>query len=412
MTHPGVASPSAFRLPAPPAWVFHGVFFLPSLVMVGLSQSSMAAGLMLYFVGLCLYFAADEVLTGASKIHRRFLWRSILLAGTLLISVLMHAGPRLISASSFNASRFFGSYLVLALMLLAAAGFAHRVARLPEHTVSKWVTQALYFLVLNALLGLTGIQLFAKATIKPVGIFSEPSHLALILAPLLTYACATEARHHRLLLIFFFGWGLAIENLTTLVAVTLCFLVTLRLNWSILAVLVAVAVGVALVDVEYFVSRLIISSDSDNLSVLVLLQGWENALLMLRDTGGWGAGFQQFGFLNVAGDFSDRLALLGEDSLNLLDGGSTASKLVGEFGLFGVAALAIYVPLFLHTFFKLRRVRKVGGASGELLLIACLFTFAIELFARGVGYFSPTCFLALSAMIALACSARSNHANP
>jgi hypothetical protein len=43
-----------------PEGLFHLVLFMPSLVMVGLQQSSMAAGLVLYLVALCLYFFVEN----------------------------------------------------------------------------------------------------------------------------------------------------------------------------------------------------------------------------------------------------------------------------------------------------------------------------------------------------------------
>lgn len=383
-----------------PSLAIHAALFLPSLVMTAFSQSSMAVGLTLYLFALCLYFTVDGSFW-FWQIQEGVVPRNLALIVGLPVLVLAHAVVPLLNASLFNVERFFSSYLLLCCMVLAAWGFAYQVNRLNVKTMSRWVEQALWFLMINAMIGLTGVHLFPQMSSKPAGLFSEPSHLALVLAPLLIYACAIESRLHRLFLVFFLVWSLLIENLTTLSVVTLSFLVLFRFSLSRMILLFLLISGFVFTDLEYFTSRLVISSESENLSVLVLLQGWDLAMAMLDETSNWGGGFQQFGFIDVSGDITAKIALLSEDSLNLFDGGSTASKLVGEFGVFAFAGLVIYAVLFLWAFRKLRQVRVHPMQGGRLFLISCLFAFVIELFVRGVGYFSPGCFLALSATMGL-----------
>lgn len=387
-------------------YVFHAALFLPSFVMTAFGQSSMAVGLTLYMVVLCLYF------TGHSSFSFLQVLRSAVTGGLtliicILLFVLVHAAVPFFNSSLFDVERFFAGYLVLSLMAIATWVFAYNVTRVETVTVSRLVEQALWFLLINALLGLTELRLFPQMSSKPVGLFSEPSHLALVLAPLLVYACAMELRWHRLFIVFFFVWSLLIQNLTTLFVVILCFTVLFRFNPPRVLLLMLLSGGLVFTDLEYFTSRLLITRESENLSVLVLLQGWEIAKEMLNKTSNWGAGFQQFGFLNIFGDISSKIALLSEEDLNLLDGGSTASKLVGEFGVFAIAALGIYIVFFFWAFRQLRQARAHQIPGGRLFLISCLFAFIIELFIRGVGYFSPTCFLALSAVMGFANAPRS-----
>lgn len=378
----------------------HVVLFLPSLVMTAFSQSSMAVGLTLYLFALCLYFTVDGSFW-FWYIQDSLVLRNLALIVGLPFFVLAHAAVPLFSTSLFNVERFFLSYLLLCCMVLAAWGFAYQINRLNPKTMSRWVEQALWFLMINAIIGLTEVHLFPQMSSKPVGLFSEPSHLGLVLAPLLIYACAMESRTHRLFIVFFFVWSLLIQNITTLSVVALSFLVLFRFSLSRVTLLFLVVSGLFFTDLEYFTSRLAISSESENLSVLVLLQGWDIAMAMLNETSNWGGGLQQFGFIDVSGDITTKIALLSEDSLNLFDGGSTASKLVGEFGFFAFTGLFIYALLFLWAFRKLRQVRVQSIQGGSIFLISCLFAFVIELFVRGVGYFSPGCFLALSATMGL-----------
>lgn len=380
---------------------FHAALFLPSFVMTAFGQSSMAVGLTLYMVALCLYFA------GHSSFLFLQVYRSVVIGGLtlilcILLFVLVHAAIPFLNSSLFDVERFFSSYFVLFIMTMATWVFGYNVTRADTVTVSRLVGQALWFLLINALLGLTELRLFPQMSSKPVGLFSEPSHLALVLAPLLVYACAIELRWHRLFIVFFFVWSLLIQNLTTLSVVILCFTVMFRFNAPRVLLLILLGGGLVLSELEYFTSRLLITSESENLSVLVLLQGWEIAKEMLDGTSYWGAGFQQFGFLNIFSNISSKIALLSEEDLNLLDGGSTASKLVGEFGIFAIAGLGIYVVFFFWAFRQLRQSRAHQISGGRLFLISCLFAFIIELFIRGVGYFSPTCFLALSAVMGFA----------
>lgn len=374
------------------------LLILPSLVMLGLRQSSMAAGLSLSFafIGLSAFlhwlwrpakFRVSAGLTWAT-------WFALISLG-----VLIHGIAALLLYPGFDTARFVGSYALLLLMLLASSIFVVEGQRLDASVMHRLVDIALWALALNAIAGILGIKLFSYSTFKPVGLFSEPSHFALVLGPFLAFKCAARTRFHRWLLVAFFCWGLAIENLTTLLVVVLCYLITIRLKFTHLLIIAFLATGASLLNFEYFASRLLISPESENLSVLVLLQGFENAQILLEETKYMGAGFQQFGVFGNTGEITDRMSEFGEGALNLLDGGTTASKLMGEFGALGIALTLAYLVLFISVARRLRRGCEVGSQDFGLFMHCCMYTFFIELFARGVGYFSPTAFLALSASL-------------
>jgi hypothetical protein len=396
----GTGAPTGQRIG--PEWLFHALLFLPSLVMVGLRQSSMAAGLLLYLVLLCLYLLAQNA-HKPWQMSVASLRPIVLTAAFLLGFVFFHAWALLGVGVQFNAGRFFGGFFVFLGMVLGAACVAECLVRLPAGLLDVWVRRALWFMLANALLGLLGVPLFAHTTHKPVGMFSEPSHFALVLGPLLAYVCALRLRHHGAILVAAFLWGLLVQNMTTVVLVLLCGALVFGLNWRMVLVPVVLGTVAVSLDVEYFLARVMISGDSDNQSVLVLLQGWESAFILMDKTHGWGAGFQQFGFVDAVGDIGARISSSGEDGLNKFDGGSTAAKLVGEFGGFGIVVLVAYLLYFLRALLLLRRARVRPSAAnpGDVLLTACLYVFIVELFVRGVGYFSPTLFLALAAAMRL-----------
>lgn len=374
------------------------LMFAPSLVMVAFGVSSMAAGLMLFLLCLYVYLTFDFV---EKKQSIRFNFNQVTFYSLLAIFFLLHSMVAMIKNSNFQFERFLTSYLAFSLICIGACGFVSLLTKIRPTDLSRWIGGAVWFLVVNAMFGLTGIAVFSNATHKPVGIFSEPSHLALVLAPMLAYSCAINAKNHRKFLLFFFVWGLLIENLTTLVVVGLCFLIRLKINFSrkfVLSAFVFVIIAgviIQLTDLDYFSSRLKISSDSDNLSVLVLIQGWETAFLMLMETNGVGSGFQQYGFSTAVADVSAKIGRFGLEGLNQFDGGSTAAKLIGEFGYFGILLVGMLIILSLKALIRLRLAERTGECGGQLLLSASLYTFIVELLLRGVGYFSPSCFLAL-----------------
>lgn len=394
-----------------PEWLFHTALFMPSLVMVGLGQSSMAAGLVLYLATLCMYLLVQN--TNKPWRVGTLSLRSVFMTVTILLGfVFFHAWALFSIGAPFNAGRFFGGFFILSVMVCCAVVTAAGVARLPDDILDSWISHAMWFMLANAMLGLMGVPLFSHATHKPVGIFSEPSHFVLVLGPMLAYVCAVRSKHHGLILIAVFLWGLLVQNMTTMVLVLLCAALVFRLNWRMILVPVGLLLVALLLDVEYFIARVMISGESDNQSVLVLLQGWETASILMENSHGWGAGFQQFGYMDATGDIGERIAFGGGDGLNRFDGGSTAAKLVGEFGFFGIIFLACYVLFFVRIFVFLRYVRDGSHKRGDVFLAACFYIFIVELFVRGVGYFSPTLFLALACALRLATARRCIVGNP
>jgi hypothetical protein len=378
--------------------ILYILMFAPSFVMVAFGSSSMAAGLMFFII--CLYIYLIIFFT-ENKDNISFNVGRAMFFLILIAFVFFHSMLAAIRDQNYQLERFLSSYISLFLICIGSYGFVNALLQINSSNLSRWIGGMGWFLVVNAIIGLMDIKIFPNTTYKPAGVFSEPSHLALVLAPILAYSCAINNKNCRKFLLFFFVWGILIENLTTLVVVAFCFLIRLKINFSkrfvvsSLVFIIIVGIIIQTTDLEYFFSRLKISSDSDNLSVLVLLQGWETAFFMLNETEGMGSGFQQFGFLSVPGDISNKIARFGLDGLNQFDGGSTAAKLVGEFGYIGLLVVFVFIVSSFNALMRLRKAERTGESGGRVLLIAGLYTFIVELLFRGVGYFSPSSFLAL-----------------
>jgi hypothetical protein len=166
-----------------------------------------------------------------------------------------------------------------------------------------------------------------------------------------------------------------------------------------------VAVAVLALDLSYYADRLVLSADSDNLSTLVYLQGWQRAWLNISETGGLGVGFQQFGFVGSLGTVLEKIVQMNRGaSLNLYDGGSTGSKLIAELGVVGVALIVLYLLLVVRGVRLIRRAQRLPIGQRDLRRIffySFIIAYASELLIRGNGYLSPSCTLVLASLIAV-----------
>ena len=156
-------------------------------------------------------------------------------------------------------------------------------------------------------------------------------------------------------------------------------------------ILLIFADSLFLLDFTYFTDRLNLKG-TQNLSSLVYLQGWNRALLSLRQTVGLGIGFQNLE--NVPfGYFGNLLKDIIGQNKNFKDGGFVAAKLIGEFGILGVAAVYLYLALFFKAVFEAidyLSKAKHKAQDNDLRFIANILIvfFSVELLIRGIGYFS------------------------
>ena len=269
---------------------------------------------------------------------------------------------------------------------------------------------AFAILLISAVLGMTGFNPPEADWNSPAFPFTEPSHFALAFTPLLLWASVSSSGTRRALcLLGGLGIAAAMPSLTLLLGVLLIATICLPIWQLSLAIGVCVAGSMALApDLGYFLDRIDLLSDVTNLSSLVWLQGWELAWEAISETRGWGVGFQQLGIATTSAEAASTINSLAGGDLNLLDGGFNFAKLAGEFGAFGVAAVAAYLVNVVSAMRKLR-AHSFGlkkEASGTLLAMSFVVAYTLELFVRGGGYFSGTSVLALAALVHLAREAR------
>jgi hypothetical protein len=152
-------------------------------------------------------------------------------------------------------------------------------------------------------------------------------------------------------------------------------------------------------NVEYFSQRLDLKGYSSafgtNLSVLVYIQGWELVLDSAHRTGGWGLGFQQLGLSHVSSAAADQIYRLSGLELNLQDGGFNAAKVLGEFGIFGLVMILAFLGFAVRCGLRLRQIArgKRAVSAGYVLALSIICSYLVDMFVRGLAYFSATTFL-------------------
>jgi hypothetical protein len=326
--------------------------------------------------------------------------KQLVISAILLIGIALH-GVWPSFAKSFDVTKFYGSLFLLTIVVIVAIIFLQNVLIKYRGDFNSTVYSVFYFLIIISVAGFFKLNLFSYVSQKSVLFFSEPSYFALTLAPFLIFVVAKKHPFSKLCLVYFLIWALIVQNLTMLAIVFLAAsLLAKSTYFNFIKILFgAVLCILVIVNTDYFSSRLDFGAETDNLSVLVFLQGWQNSLIMFRDSSWVGVGFQQFGIVGKRGEISDQLENLGFKELNIYDGGTTASKFVGEFGLLGVIFLIVYLYVFIRTFLKIKSFNKLKDDPMDLFFSCSILAFSVELFVRGIGYFSPGCYLFLFAML-------------
>lgn len=372
---------------------------LPPVVKVYHGASSMALGLVLSLMLVLIYYVKN--LTFLQKIPKLLLLFIFLI---MLHSAILHT--QLI----FLNSKAYISFFVLIFVLLMAFFLSKVILNERVDLVQgfKYV-----FLVLFSLALITYATEFKLGEIfydknKAIFPFEEPSHFALFFGPFFfIYLFQLTNIYKQIFIVLGVGLlAISIESTTLLIYVALALLLFARVNAITLFLVVPVSIyGVYYVlNDPYFLSRFILSPDSDNLTALVYLQGLTDAYNVLIDTNGLGLGFQMLGSQPPSEVHYQIQAVLGQGldgiGLNRKDGGFVAAKLVAEFGVFGLVLLAAYLVLFFKVFLRLRRMIREPHGFKPAYIFAFVFIYAgfVEIFVRGVGYFSPSLFLFYTAL--------------
>lgn len=257
----------------------------------------------------------------------------------------------------------------------------------------------------------------ASALIRPSGLYSEPSHLALAVAPLLVAQMLSIHRQQR-----WTGWGCGLllfllsGSGTLFIVVTICLVVGMlaqrrqhgltSLIWRMPMALIAVAALIWLSPFrESFAERIagvVALSPESNLSSVVYVAGWQMAAANIESSDGLGLGLNRMGCeprpVTEAGAILNLFEL---DDGNYNDGSFIISKLLSEFGWFGAGLWGL---LGLALYRAVQRSRASVGEEHQTLrqlLIGAAAVMVLGGFVRGNGYFAPSFVLGVWALLML-----------
>lgn len=295
------------------------------------------------------------------------------------------------------------SLCVLTLFVLAAATLAELLLRLSTVNFFRILDGVCKLLLLIGVWGCVGLlQPFGSIYPKAVFPFNEPSHFALLLTPFLIGACAVTSPVRR---VIYIGCALVetalLENLTMAVGCVLAAITCLPIRYLAIVPVVALPI-VGVLDIDYYSDRFgFLNGETTNLSALVYLQGWQMLFEAFERTLGVGVGFQQLGVNGSEVDAAVIIQNLIGDDQNLLDGGMTTSKLISEFGIFGIIFIYTYLGVALKAVVMLRSSIRNPYSTPPIILLSAgiIVSYLLELFVRGAGYFTPGGLLALTALL-------------
>ncbi|TCQ02857.1 hypothetical protein [Sphingomonas sp. PP-CC-3A-396] len=306
-----------------------------------------------------------------------------------------------------STGRFASSLVLLLGMILAAHFVAQWLAELSDTALQRalhWLRIAMVLVAILSIVHLEPRRFDLSIPEKAIFPFTEHSHFALVFTPLLLDGCV-RARSFRRAIWLVLGLliALLLQNLTVLIGFALVALITAPL-WQIVILLVVVAGAALSMDLTYYLARLDLSADTTNLSALVYIQGYEFMIDSFGLTSGWGMGFQQLSVIPMKSLASNVIyAITRGDSLNVYDGGFGVSKIVSEFGIFGIGLTLYFTAVVGKLSLRLRK-EALSKVIPDLTIIApysFIVGFSVEMFVRGVGYFSATVFMLIVAYLFL-----------
>lgn len=353
-------------------------YFLPLIFHRYLGASSFAAGTVL----ASLLVISASLASSNFRISKRPI---LVASAVLIISIIISAWP--IAFSPYTNIYRTAASAVAIFFGFWASGIILQSARQEAYHKAMWI-------VLLSQLASVAVNAIRPFPGRSSLLFNEPSHFGIFIMPLVIFYALTQRNTRRVIfMMILFAACLPLYHsgivLVAFLAAGLAIFKKQSFNWRIWA-----AAGLAVIPAIYFVSeywnyfaaRLQFSSDS-NATILTLVAAYQRLESIWRDYSIWGIGLQNFGYYPIDSPAFDILMRI-DGRVSIHDGAVTFSKLGTEYGLW-----SLFVPFFA-LMLLLRSIFKRDARSA--LLVAYCFALLIELFLRGVGYFSPTFLLGVA----------------
>jgi hypothetical protein len=290
----------------------------------------------------------------------------------------------LLSNTSFLLDRFFLSWFVTIVLVVAAFHLYIKYEKISQYDLSKVLKKSYYVFVFIAIISCSNLLNWNQSYVKAMFPFSEPSHFAIYVAPVLIFMVRINKLGY-LYTIPFLVIAYLVQNSTILIVVFLAIVSKYRLKSLLVLPLIILMIFSSNLDLHYFESRFNFLEDNDNLSVLVYIQGLDIIEYTVMIKKGIGMGFQQLGFNGVTFPTTEKLRFYLDKDMNLTDGGFTLAKLIGEFGILALVIIFYYIKYFIKSF----KIIFNPKADPKLVFAAILvIAYSIELIVRGLGYFN------------------------
>lgn len=378
------------------------ILTFPSSIFYLAGTTSMAIGA-LVAATLILIMRAIGIL-GVRTLHS--FGRDLAIASVVIALLVAHFTAALLMADEVDYTKALGSLIVAAIIIAACGTVGSFFNQVNDRSIkyATWIAVAIF--LASAIFSLIGIQPpSSAASAKPIFPFTEPSHFAGALLPILAFMSITGRGWTRWVWIFVgFALGFFLENLSlvigTVVVAVACLSMMRLVALGALAVLL-----LPLLDLSYFIDRVQFDTIANtNLSALVYIQGWELVEVAFQKTVGWGLGFQQLGYTYLNAPTSELIyRLTGGTDLNLKEGSFVAAKLICELGLFGVLLILLHLYFATRAFLSIRRIATTDYERpfSEILALCSIYTYIIDMYVRGVGYFSSPTILMIASFFLL-----------
>jgi hypothetical protein len=272
--------------------------------------------------------------------------------------------------------------------------------------------------VILAQIGVDVMTIFGSETRVPSGFYTEPSHLALYLVPLVAYRLLNNFSDRitwiTLALVFFF------MSSATL-AVGLLGVVVIKLSMKIggkwvapTALLLTMSlIGVLANNVSDnpIFDRIIGIFNTNeggitSLSSAVWLNGWSQSFAHLTASNGWGVGLNRMGCgaLEMSGYLSPLIMGSGERVLNSSDGSFMFAKIMAELGYLGLIICTYLSFLAIKSILALNQIanqeiNSYFSPDDMIRHAAAGLTLLMYLYVRGMSYFAFPLMLAVAVLL-------------
>ncbi|MCO4799727.1 MAG: hypothetical protein KC484_10945 [Colwelliaceae bacterium] len=377
------------------------LIFSPSFFYVALNASSMTVG---------VFFAMIYILIIVQKKIPSIKGGSSPLFSLLVMFIFYFIVNSIAGFDSFTFKSLL-SFILLIFLMLCGAFLSLEISKLKYFHILLMFKSLSFFILAIGMsslywrLGVLGYEGYAKSIFP----FAEPSHYAISVGCILFVTGLYLSTLMKIYLIATVGlMGVLYPSLIlliiSLIMISLYFFSSIKkMFFLVMFFALMITYLVTFTDsLSYYIERLDFSETTRNLTALVYLQGWQDMSNALYASYGFGLGFQNMGIL-PPGEYGEIIYQLAGEYKNRADGGFLASKIIGEFGVFGIVLILTFLYRFYDSLIYIikfinlndsNKVRMMNEYSVSFVFgHSIIVMFFIEIFARGYGYFSPGVFL-------------------